>query len=250
MNRLEALRLLVGGSVMLASAAHSTLAEASCSDGCESGFSPEASCWCDSQCQGYGDCCVDYAAQCLAPPAPKCSSGRRSWGGSTELQAQPPFADLQRTHPDIGLAADGTGIAVWQTHDPAPGGFRGVRARRFSGGAWSAAVNLGTGTATSWSTIARVAVGPNGHAFVTLPTGDMKRFLPLSGWSSLSTSGFDATRTSLERGVDGAGSLVYLYASAGLLKVRRFASIWEAPDSLGAPTPSPDLAVNAAGMSA
>lgn len=250
MKRLEAMRVFVGLSFALASALHSSVADASCKDSCDSGFSSASSCWCDDLCSGYGDCCVDYAAQCLAPPVPACQAPLRAWKPATLLQSRPPFATLGRTYPDIGLAADGSAIAVWQTWDPAPTGFRGVRGRHFSGGAWAPALDLASGAgnvASARRSAVRIAVGAEGHAFVTLPSGTMKRFLPLSGWSSLAAIGFPAVRTSLGRGVDGAGSLAYLYESGGLLSVRRFAAVWQVPDSLGLPTPSPDLAVNASG---
>ncbi len=40
--------------------------------GCEQscGEQSPSGCWCDSQCAQFGDCCDDYAAECLAPPEP------------------------------------------------------------------------------------------------------------------------------------------------------------------------------------
>jgi Somatomedin B domain len=118
------LRLFLSLSGALASSLSSATAAASCADGCDSGFSSEGTCWCDDFCFNYGDCCVDYAAQGLAPPAPSCESVSRSWRPAELLQARPPTPSLGRTYPDIGVAADGTATAVWQTKDPNPAGSR------------------------------------------------------------------------------------------------------------------------------
>ena len=38
-------------------------ADDSCVDHC-GGSSADSSCWCDSLCEGYGDCCADKVAAC------------------------------------------------------------------------------------------------------------------------------------------------------------------------------------------
>ncbi|HET7540330.1 MAG TPA: hypothetical protein VFK05_10685 [Polyangiaceae bacterium] len=255
MKKINAVRLLISFACALGTLAHLSTARASCTEGCGS-YSSSSACWCDTLCSNYGDCCVDYAAQCLAPPTPICPTSR-TWRASTLLQARPPGGFLSRTYPDVGIAADGTAIAIWQWTDFMPSGFRGVRARRFARGSfggftfwfWTAATDIATGTALlSSSSPARVAVGSGGHAFVTLPTGDLVRYLPSSGWSSLSSSGLPATRTSFARAVDAAGALMYLYESSSSLQVaRRGGYAWETPDFLGTSTPSPDLASNSSG---
>jgi hypothetical protein len=40
-----------------------------CSGLCGGAAQGEA-CWCDDQCQAYGDCCPDYTQVCNAPPPP------------------------------------------------------------------------------------------------------------------------------------------------------------------------------------
>jgi hypothetical protein len=166
------------------------------------------------------------------------------------LQARPPTPVPQRTFPDVGIAEDGSAMAVWQWRDPNPSGFKGVRSRRHSGTSWGPVTDIASGfpaLSSSRALAARIAVGALGHGFITLPTGDMKQYAPFWGWVSLPTDVFSATRTSLDRAVDGAGSLMYLYESGGMLRVRRYASQWETSDWLGMSTPSPHLASNAYG---
>lgn len=246
-------RLLVGLAFALASASRASIAAASCNEGCSSGYWSASSCWCDGQCTSIGDCCVDYAAQCMTPPAASCGSSR-SWRPASLLQARPSISPsaMGRTFPDIGTAADGTALAIWQWWERMPMGFSGVRASRFSAGAWSAPSVLGSGTemyVSSRDLAARVAVGASGHGFATLATGAMRRFLPATNsWSLIPSAGFPASRTSLARAVDSAGSLIYLYLGDSTLQVRRRGgAAWEAADFLGAPTPEPYLIANASG---
>jgi hypothetical protein len=246
MKKFQTLHQLVGLACAFACLFHVLEAEASCNAGCDSGYWSASSCYCDDYCVRYGDCCVDYAAQCMAPPSPQCN-GSRSWRPAVLLQARPSFAALARTYPDVGTAADGTATVIWRWSDYAPMGFRGVRARRFSAGAWSAAADVAIGPAFLSGTPSRIAMGAGGHGFVTLPTGEMKRFLPASGWSPVSTAALPAVRTSFERAVDSAGSFMYMYESGGWLRVRRRANVWESEDTLGTPTPSPHLAANSSG---
>lgn len=42
-----------------------------CEDAC--GGQSASGCWCDEACEQYGDCCGDYAPQCVAPPPDSCS---------------------------------------------------------------------------------------------------------------------------------------------------------------------------------
>lgn len=46
----------------------------SCVDSCD-GQSNSGSCYCDAVCEGYGDCCDDYADQCVAEPGRVPASG-------------------------------------------------------------------------------------------------------------------------------------------------------------------------------
>ena len=34
---------------------------------------PDGSCWCDDQCEDYGDCCGDYVDQCTGGGGPSCT---------------------------------------------------------------------------------------------------------------------------------------------------------------------------------
>jgi hypothetical protein len=43
----------------------------SCVDAC-GGPGPGGACWCDDLCEGFGDCCDDYADACVAPPPESC----------------------------------------------------------------------------------------------------------------------------------------------------------------------------------
>lgn len=44
-----------------------------CADRCGKAKPPEATCACDPQCEAFGDCCWDYAAECKKKPAPATS---------------------------------------------------------------------------------------------------------------------------------------------------------------------------------
>lgn len=44
-----------------------------CADRCGKAKPPDATCACDPQCEAYGDCCWDYAAECKKKPTPATS---------------------------------------------------------------------------------------------------------------------------------------------------------------------------------
>jgi len=44
-----------------------------CAERCGKAKPPEATCACDPQCEAYGDCCWDYAAECKKKPTPATS---------------------------------------------------------------------------------------------------------------------------------------------------------------------------------
>ncbi len=58
----------------------------SCEDSCD-GQSNSGSCYCDSACEGYGDCCGDYADQCAAEPGRVPASGMCIKNSNDECQA-------------------------------------------------------------------------------------------------------------------------------------------------------------------
>lgn len=59
----------VGGSATGGAGGAIDPAALSCAGLCGGPAADEA-CWCDDQCQAYGDCCPDYTQVCNAPPPP------------------------------------------------------------------------------------------------------------------------------------------------------------------------------------
>jgi hypothetical protein len=59
----------VGGSATGGAAGGVNPSNLSCTNLC-GGPAADESCWCDDQCQAYGDCCPDYTQVCPAPPPP------------------------------------------------------------------------------------------------------------------------------------------------------------------------------------
>jgi hypothetical protein len=59
----------VGGSATGGTGGAINPASLSCAGICGGPTADEA-CWCDDQCQAYGDCCPDYTQVCNAPPPP------------------------------------------------------------------------------------------------------------------------------------------------------------------------------------